>query len=59
MKIELGLTKTIRSVLTILPEWSETIANFTPLAPFSKLIGKTVEKIVERINKKNNSKFGK
>jgi hypothetical protein len=54
--IESKLSRVIRNVLTVLPEWAETIAGFTPLAPFSKLIGKTVDKVVERIvEKKKNS----
>jgi hypothetical protein len=36
-------------VLTVLPEAAETAATFTPLAPFSKLIGKGVQGIVDAI----------
>ena len=50
--IESKISRVINNVLTVLPEWTETIAGFTPLAPFSKLIGKTVDKIVERIVEK-------
>jgi hypothetical protein len=43
-------------VLTVLPEAAETTATFTPLAPFSKLIGKEVKQIVDAIAKKNRNK---
>jgi hypothetical protein len=38
-------------VLKVLPKTSETIATFTPLAPFSKLIGEGVEQLVQSIQK--------
>jgi len=43
-KIEIRLRK-------ILPEGAETVATFTPLAPFSKIIGKGVEEIVKEFQK--------
>jgi hypothetical protein len=52
LKVESKLGKIINNVLTVLPEWAETISGFTPLAPFSKLIGKSVGKIVETIQQK-------
>jgi hypothetical protein len=36
-------------VLKVLPEAAETAAIFTPLAPFSKLIGKGTQQIVDAI----------
>lgn len=40
-----------KSVLKILPSAAETISAFTPLAPFSKLIGEGTQHIVEGIQK--------
>ena len=39
-------------MLDVLPQAAETAATFTPLAPFSKLIGKGVQGIVDAIAKK-------
>ena len=36
-------------VLKLLPKTAETVAAFTPLAPFSKLIGEGVEHLVQTI----------
>ena len=55
LKVESTLSKVVNNVLTVLPDWAETITGFTPLAPFSKLIGKSVGKIVETIQKKEKS----
>jgi hypothetical protein len=55
LNVESKLYRVIDNVLTVLPEWTETITGFTPLAPFSKLIGKSVGKIVETIQKKRKS----
>jgi hypothetical protein len=38
-------------VLKVLPKTAETIAAFTPLSPFSKLIGEGVQQLVESIQK--------
>ena len=38
-------------MLKVLPEAAETAATFTPLAPFSKLIGKGVKQLVDAIAK--------
>lgn len=38
-------------VLKVLPKTAETISGFTPLAPFSKLIGESVQNLVEAIQK--------
>lgn len=54
-QIESTMATTIQKVLYILPESAETTATFTPLAPFSKLIGKGVRQIVDAIAKRTNS----
>jgi hypothetical protein len=40
-----------QKVLKILPKTAETITAFTPLAPFSKLIGEEVQQLVNIIQK--------
>jgi len=37
------------NLIRVLPKTAETIATFTPLAPFSKLIGESVEGIVKAV----------
>ena len=39
-------------MLYLLPEAAETAATFTPLATFSRLIGKGVKNLVESVVKK-------
>ena len=51
-QIESKTATTIQKVLDVLPEAAETAATFTPLAPFSKLIGKGVRQIVDAITKR-------
>jgi hypothetical protein len=41
----------MEKVIKVLPKAAEVAATFTPLAPFSKLIGESVEKIVAEIQK--------
>ena len=41
----------VEKVLKVLPKTAETVATFTPLAPFSKLIGEGVEQLVQTIQK--------
>jgi hypothetical protein len=41
----------VEKVLTVLPKTAETVTMFTPLAPFSKLIGEGVEQLVQSIQK--------
>jgi predicted nucleic acid-binding Zn-ribbon protein len=48
-QIESKTATTIQKVLDVLPEAAETVSTFTPLAPFSKLIGKGVRQIVDAI----------
>ena len=50
-QIETKTASLIQRVLKVLPEAAETAATFTPLAPFSKLIGKTTQHIVDAIAK--------
>jgi hypothetical protein len=38
-------------VLKVLPKTAETVATFTPLSPFSKLIGEGVEQLIQTIQK--------
>lgn len=50
-KIGAKLANVAEGLLKILPKTAETIAAFTPLAPFSKLIGEGVEAMVTAIQK--------
>jgi len=52
-KMTLGarFAQAAKSVLKLLPKTAETIAAFSPLAPFGKLIGQGVEGIVEAMVK--------
>jgi hypothetical protein len=50
-QVESKTASLIQKVLTVLPEAAETAATFTPLAPFSKIIGKGVQGIVDAIKK--------
>jgi hypothetical protein len=54
-QIESKTATTIQKVLDVLPEAAQTAATFTPLAPFSKLIGKGVQGIVDAIAKSKKS----
>jgi hypothetical protein len=45
----------IQRVLNVLPQAAETAATFTPLSPFSKLIGKGVQEIVNAIQRRMSS----
>ena len=47
--VEAKTASVIQKVLDVLPQAAETAATFTPLAPFSKLIGKGVQSIVDAI----------
>jgi hypothetical protein len=55
--VEAKTANVIQKVLDVLPQVAETATTFTPLAPFSKLIGKGVQGIVDAIRnrKKRNS----
>lgn len=52
LNIEARTTGVIQRVLNVLPQAAEIIATFTPLAPFSKLIGKGVQEIVNAVQRK-------
>jgi hypothetical protein len=52
VNIESKTVSVIQKILNVLPEAAETVATFTPLSPFSKLIGRGVEQIVNAIAKK-------
>ena len=43
--------RVLKNVLPVLPKTAETIAAFTPLAPFSRIIGESVEKLVGGVQK--------
>jgi len=47
--VEAKTASLIQKVLDVLPQAAENVATFTPLAPFSKLIGKGVQGIVDAI----------
>jgi SMC interacting uncharacterized protein involved in chromosome segregation len=54
--VEAKTASVIQKVLDVLPQAAETTATFTPLAPFSKLIGKGVQGIVDAIANKRSHK---
>lgn len=49
--IDAKFTSVVEGLLKVLPKTAETIAAFTPLAPFGKLIGQGVEELVKTIQK--------
>ena len=53
--IESKTATLIQKVLSVLPQTAEVVATFTPLAPFSKLLGKGIKSIVEAIQKSMNN----
>jgi DNA repair exonuclease SbcCD ATPase subunit len=53
--VEAKTASVIQKVLDVLPQAAETAATFTPLAPFSKLIGKGIQGIVDTIAKRKRS----
>jgi hypothetical protein len=46
-KLKTKFVNVAKSVLKILPKTAETVAAFTPLAPFSRLIGEVTQSLVE------------
>jgi hypothetical protein len=52
VNIESKTVSVVQKILNVLPEAAETAATFTPLAPFSKLIGRGVTQIVDAIAEK-------
>lgn len=53
--VEAKTASVIQRVLNVLPQAAETAAAFTPLTPFSKLIGKGVQEIVNTIQRRKSS----
>jgi hypothetical protein len=51
-QVESKTATLIQKVLTVLPEAVKTAATFTPLAPFSKIIGKGTQQVVDAIAKR-------
>ena len=49
--IKSKLFRIAKNILKVLPKTAETVAMFTPLAPFSKLIGEGTNYLVEAIEK--------
>lgn len=49
--IKYKIKKIALKLCKILPDVAETMSTFTPLAPFSKIIGKGVEEIVKESQK--------
>jgi hypothetical protein len=49
--IKSKLFRIAKNALKVLPKTAETIALFTPLAPFSKLIGEGTNYLIEAIEK--------
>lgn len=52
IQVEGKTASLLQKILDVLPEAAETAATFTPLAPFSKIIGKSVKSIVDAVSKK-------
>lgn len=50
--IKAKITKVGIRLMNLLPKGAETVATFTPLAPFSKIIGEGVEEIMKAIQEK-------
>lgn len=53
--IEAKTASVIQKVLNVLPQAAETAATFTPLAPFSKLIGKGMQEMVNAIQRRSST----
>jgi hypothetical protein len=52
LQVEGRTASLVQKILGVLPEAASTVARFTPLAPFEKIIGKTVQSIVDAVSKK-------
>ena len=52
LQVEGKTASLVQNILSVLPEVAETVSTFTPLAPFSKIIGKSVKSIVDAVSKK-------
>ena len=53
--VEAKTASVIQKVLNVLPQAAETAATFTPLAPFSKLIGEGMQEMANAIQKRRSS----
>jgi hypothetical protein len=53
--LEAKTASVIQKVINVLPQAAETAATFTPLAPFSKLIGKGIQEMVNAIQRRSGS----
>jgi len=45
------LAEIVKRLLKVLPSTAETVSSFTPLAPFGKIIGQSVEELVKAVQK--------
>jgi hypothetical protein len=52
LQVEGKTASLVQKILDVLPEVAETAATFTPLAPFSKIIGKNIKNINDAVSKK-------
>ena len=52
LQVEGKTASLVQKILEVLPEAAETASAFTPLAPFSKIIGKTVKNLIDAIRKR-------
>ena len=52
LKIKGRISTIIENILTVLPRAAETASTFTPLAPFSKLIGEGTDQVVKRVRER-------
>lgn len=52
IQVEGKTASLVQKILDVLPEAAETASTFTPLAPFSKIIGKSIKSIVDAVSKK-------
>lgn len=52
IQIELKIASVIQRVLNVLPQDAGTASIFTPLDPFSKLIGRYIQEIVDAVSKR-------
>jgi hypothetical protein len=51
IQVEGKTASLVQKVLDVLPEAAENISSLTPVAPFNKIIGKTVQSIVNAVKK--------
>ena len=56
--IETKTASVIQKVLNVLPQAAETTVTFTSLAPFSRLIGKGMQEMVNAIQRRRSNNNG-